>query len=439
MIAFRLVATAAFALLLTAGPVLAQDDGDDGYVESAFGGIIREALTSGDLDSGRDRLGPHLDSEPEAAFGAGLIRFVATIEDLAQALYRHGLAAPDTGRLGPALDLPLPVNPDPESLDYAKVRGVLDGFVTGLDEARAHFEIAGASGDYVVMLDPLTFRIDLDGDGAADASESVGQVMARAFGMASPAGRSRPGTPPAAGASAAGEGGATFPDTLVGFDRADAIWLAGYSHILAAQADFLLAHDFSALVEATFHRLFPRAGLPLQGHDADGHLVIDPDTDTAIADAIALIHTLSWPVVEPDRLRRILERGKAVVAASRANWQAILAETDDRRELVPSPSQTPIVPEGVVTNEVVAAWHETLDTVEQVLEGELLVPHWRFRQGFDLKAWFESSTRTDIVMLVTGLDALSYLRDGPVASADSFAAANRVFGDNLLGYALWFN
>lgn len=86
-----------------------------------------------------------------------------------------------------------------------------------------------------------------------------------------------------------------------------------------------------------------------------------------------------------------------------------------------------------------AAWRATLDVADRILAGELLIPHWRFKQGFDLNAYFESATRTDFVMILSGYGALPYLRDGPVATADSFAEANRVFGDNLLGYAFWFN
>jgi hypothetical protein len=42
-------------------------------------------------------------------------------------------------------------------------------------------------------------------------------------------------------------------------------------------------------------------------------------------------------------------------------------------------------------------------------------------------------------MLLTGYDAIPFLRDGPIADASSFAAANRVFGNDLLGYVFWFN
>ncbi|HHY51505.1 MAG TPA: hypothetical protein GYA10_17365, partial [Alphaproteobacteria bacterium] len=227
--------------------------------------------------------------------------------------------------------------------------------------------------------------------------------------------------------------------STIGLDRADAIWLAGYSQVFAAQADFFLAHDFEDFVNASFHRLFPQAKLPMQDYAEGGQLMLDPATDTAIADAVAAIHTINWPVVEPERLARVLERFRKVTQLSRANWDAILAETDDNRELVPSPSQTSIVPGGAVTDATVAAWRETLDVADRILAGELLVPHWRFRQGFDLAAFFKNAKRFDLVMLLTGYDALPFLRDGPIADAQSFAAANRVFGNDLLGYVFWFN
>ena len=145
------------------------------------------------------------------------------------------------------------------------------------------------------------------------------------------------------------------------------------------------------------------------------------------------------PVADRARFQRVRERLLSVVGLSRQNWDAILAETDDNRELLPAPGQTSIVPDAVITDETVAAWRATLDTAEQILDGELLVPHWRFRQGFDLKAWFETSTHNDLILLFTGMDALPYLKDGPVADVESFAAANAVFGNDWLGYAFWFN
>lgn len=397
------------------------------------GDLAAEALYSGDLEGGIARLEPLAADDQEAKFGLGLIRFVTAVEGFAQALHRHGFTAPDGGpMMGRPLAMPVPVNPDPEPLTYEKLRTVLQQLVDTLDEARPVLLEAGASGDYVVPIEPLKIRIDVDGDGRATEAESIGVIVGTIAGMATIPGPTDPGAPPPSRPPE--------PQVTIGFDRADAIWLAGYSEVLAAQADFLLAHNFERMVQATFHRIFPRAGLPMQDFvTATGSLMLDPQSDNAIADALALIHELSWPVVEPDRLRRVLTRLRHVTELSRRNWDAILAETDDDHELLPNPSQTGPNPEAKITDAQVAAWRATLDTADQILDGTLLVPHWRFQKGFDLEAYFDTATRTDLVMLITGYDALPYLKDGPIASAQSFGEANRVFGDALIGYAFWFN
>lgn len=437
----RLAAAAMCIALALPAPAHASEAGD----------ILRKHLYEGTLQQGIDELTPLHDTLlPEAWFGMGLLTFVQGIEHLAQALYRHGLAAPETGPMGPPLLLPVPLNLDPEPLDYQKVRAILETLVSDMDAARALLEDAGAFeeafGYYVVPLDLLKFRIDVNGDGKSEESESIGSVIARAFGTDPSSFVTEP--VPAPDKKGAGDKASktpvapeppAIPEAIIGFDRADAIWLAGYSQVLAAQADFLLAHDFETTVNATFHRLFPKAGLPMQDYAQGRMLMLDPESDNAIADFVAAIHTINWPVVEPDRLKRVLTRFQAITGLSRKNWEAILAETDDNFELVPNPRQVSLVPEGRVTDEVVAAWMETLDTADKVLAGELLVPHWRFKQGFDLKAYFETATHFDLVMMLTGYDTMPFLKDGPVATAESFAAANRVFGDEFLGYVFWFN
>ena len=65
-----------------------------------------------------------------------------------------------------------------------RFRTMLSDLVTRMDAAKALLEAGGESGDYVVMLDPLLFRIDLNGDGTADEAESVGALLAPLLGMA---------------------------------------------------------------------------------------------------------------------------------------------------------------------------------------------------------------------------------------------------------------
>ncbi len=368
---------------------------------------------------------PHAD----ACFGLGLIDLIGAVEGLSQGFYRHGGVTPrlPAAAMMLGLDADLssgPANVSPEALDYAGLRGILSNFVTGLDRARASFETAGAEGDYVITLDPLRVRLDINGDGDVGERETLAMLLGEQLAL--PQGKSK--------------GDKTVaPDFSIGFDRADALWLAGYSQISAIPFDMLLAHDFSRLFEAVGHRLFPEAGLPMQDYSRGGTLMMDPETDTFLADLIAGLHTSNFPIVDKDRFAGVQARMQAVTALSRQNWAAILQETDDNRELVPSPRQTSLVPDQPVTEEIVEAWMATLDRVDEILAGKLLLPHWRFRRGFDLNAYFATATETDIVMLLAGQGALPFLREGPIADADSFAEGNRVFGENWPDFAIWFN
>jgi hypothetical protein len=409
----------ALAAAMLPGVAVAGEAGD-ALVQHLYAGTSAEGLSS--AISGCDA------GDSEACFAAAMYSLVLAYEGFAEDLYRYGAATPSMPAAGALLGLGMggntaePANPDPEPLSYDKLRAML--------ETRAAFIRAGESGDFVIRIDPLKVRIDFDGDGAAGPDETLGTLLTSAGVFMDPfddntSGKSKSKAPE--------------PDTSVGFDRADAFWFAGYAQIAGSPLDLILAHDFSGFFDAYLHRVFPASGLPMQDYSRGGTLMMDPESDAAIADVVAAIHTLSFPVVDAERLGDVRERLLEITALSRRNWDAILAETDDERELVPSPAQTSIIPDHDVTEEVVAAWMATLDTLDSILEGELLLPHWRFSQGFDLKAFFETATKTDLVMIFTGQGAVPFLAAGPVADADSFAEGNRVFGDAWPNFVLWFN
>jgi hypothetical protein len=413
-----IVATGILAAASVAAPVQAQSGAEQ----------LRGFLYEGRIAEGIETFAGRPD-DPEAAFGLGFLTFVSGVEGLASAFYRHGFD-PERGiATSPIFGMPSSSvrSEKPQAIDYDAYRGYLETFVEVMDEAHDLLLAASEDAGFAVEIDIMRVRIDIDGDGAASEDETIGAFIAQGTGIVAP----EMGLEDEFG---------EMPDASFAFDAADAIWLAGYSQVLAFHADFALAHDFGDFFDAVMHRLFPGAGLPMEGYTPVESLFMDRDSDALIADAIAAIHTLSWPVIDRERLLRARDRALGVIALSRRNWEAILAETDDNLEFIPSPYQTPVHEEMAINKAMISAWHEALDSAEKVIRGELLLPHWRFAGvGFDLDLYFEEAERTDLVLLLTGYGALPFLREGDIASEDDFAAVNEVFGDDIWGYAFWFN
>jgi len=507
--------------LMAAGGTMAGEAGD----------ILAARMADGHFAAGLAALGTIETRDNEALFAEGMLTFAAGIERFVQAMNRHGFRPPADEAMAMVMGVPVTAAEQVASatpLDYEGFRAIAQRLVSDMDAARDLLSEAGQSGDYAVPIDILSFRMDVNGDGVADETESLrtlALMMGEDFAESDPAVSfeseepalpreeqpetttepmpevepegMRPMMPVAVPAASSTEGDkrletskeeageaadpAAEPDTqaeggqaaemqldgspsaeapaedipadqvqneaepqvpsvVVVFDRADAFWLAGYSQVVASQADLLLAHDFSDLFNSTFHRLFPDAGLPMAvfGNIPDEFLGMLEDM-TLAADAVAFIHTLNFPVVDQPRMQGVRQRLLSITDLSRRNWEAILAETDDQRELVPSPRQTPLSPEMRVTEEMVAAWMQTLDSVDALLEGELLLPHWRFAKGFNLKSYFETATRTDLVMILTGYGALPFLSDGPIADMETFRPAMEAFGEEFPLFVIWFN
>ncbi len=387
--------------------------------------LTRQHLYAGTLAAGEGELSARIaadGTDREARFGLGLLRFARAIEHLGQGLYRYGLTPPRTFSV-PILRFPVPHNPAPAPITYEAFREVLKTFDADLASADAALEGVG-DGNVTVVLDLGRIRLDLKGDGKPTDDETLAAIIGHLS--------QSPGAQPAASAS-----------LEVKFDAGDAPWLAGYSHALMGLCDFLLAHDVQASFDAVSHLFFAKSmapaaaalSRPLPPGSIGSGL---PDT-AAIADMIALIHTINWPVVEPERMRAVRSHLKAMIGLSRKSWALILAETGDDREWIPNPRQTHVALGMRVSQTQIDAWMSALDEADAILDGRLLVPHWRFGRGIDLKAFFEAPRTFDLMMFMTGSGAVPYLADGPVSSRQRWAEITMAFEDNFLAYAFWFN
>jgi hypothetical protein len=384
------------------------------------------AKTVADRNSALASLEAAPPGDPAAAYAAGAGEFFTALEILAGGLHRHGFESPQSFML-PLMRLPVPENPTPEPLTYEQFRAILVAFRDRLETSARTLGSVPADANIGMEIDLTRVGIDLNEDGTIAPDESIAAIMASL---------SRGGAAP----------DDATPALTFRFDRADGFWLQGYAEFLMAQADFWLAHDFRGTFDGSFHMLFPRAKLPLQD------ILVPPDgginggifsSEWRLADFISLVHLVNWPVVEPERRQAARRHLLEMIRLSREDWKAIRAETDNDREWLPGPQQKGANPlTGLeVGEEQVQAWLAALTMAEDLLEGRVLLPHFRITgKGINMKRFFDEPKPFDLVLSITGPAIAPYLESGKILTSEEFEQIQREFGGaGFLTFALWFN
>lgn len=386
--------------------------------DEAANRIAVEHLYAGTLAAGDAELAAILAADPkndDARIGLGTIRFVRSIENLSQGLYRYGLKTPRSFLL-PILRLPVPENPNPDPLTFDDFQALVANF--SKDLALAEETLVGVGPEVKLRLDLRKLHYDINGDGRIMEDESFVAVVQQVTGMPSDA-------MPA--------------DLTFAFDQGDALWLRGYTHVLMGFSDFITAHDWHESFESTFFHFFPKMESPFAA------ALAPPDDNNPmfaegapIADFISFFH-IRWPVSDPARMAGVRTHIKAMIDLSGESWDSIEAETDDDLEWLPNAHQKSPFESIQVSAEQIAAWRGVMDQAELVIDGKKLVPHWRFSKGFNLARVFDEPRPLDTVLWITGPAALPYLEDGPVSTSEDWNAMVDAFGGRFGIFAVWFN
>ena len=399
--------------------------GDPAATGSETSQRLEAFLTTGRVGEARQAFAESVAAQPlddEARFALGIAQFLQAVERLGQGFYRYGLEPPPILAMAmPYLRLPLPQNPSAEEIAYDDLRGVINQWAKDLREVE---RTLGQLSEVDIRL-PLRIgliRLDWNSDGSAADSESLWQLYVHVNVNASR-------IPP--------QRIETFE---IGFDRADAYWLQGYCHLLSATAEFVLAHDFRDLFERTAHLFFPKAQTPYAflKHERPSAGLGSYDE---ILDALAWFHLIRCRVVEPERMRSAHSSLLAMIDCSRRMWKAIAAEGDNENEWIPGERQTSVLPNGRMTAEMIAGWHDFLSEAEALLRGQKLVPFWRGHggQGVNLRRVFLEPQTFDLVLWIQGTAAAPYLSEGPLTSPDTWRRFEMTFRGQFVGFALWLN
>jgi hypothetical protein len=358
------------------------------------------------------------------AYADGVLKFNQAVETLGQSLYRYGLEAPQTRDLAmilPVMRMPVPTNPNPEKIDYQAFRKILETLVIDLDASEAALASAGeVEAKLNVNLTTIGYDFNLDGKRTPD--ETLPAILTGMLG---------PNVTPSS-------------DFSVKFDTADIYWLRGYGRFISGFAQFLLAHDFEDTFNKTFQIYFPRSGLAVgeklrANRSSAGIYIGSPEGEGTIADAIAFIHLINWPTVEAARLDDARKRWSEMADLSPKSWAAARKETDNDREWLPNAKQTQAITGSVNSDETINAWLAVMTEFKEILDGKKLMPHWRFDKGLNMKRFFTESKSFDLVLMITGTDAVQYAEDGPVSTSARWNELMSAFQGNFLGYAVWYN
>lgn len=381
--------------------------------------LVEEYLFKGDLAGGEKALNEAIKKSPDAddlKFQLGALQFIRAVERLSQTLYGYGFNE-QVGMMSGMIGIPVPHQPKPKTISYDDCRKIMETWLADLQRAEATLAQVKQA-DVKMPLHFAMIRLDFDGDGTAAEDESIWRVFARLGGAPTP------------------EGSAAL---VFDFDRADALWLRGYCHLLMALDEFVLAYDFRELFERTGHLIFAKVKSPYEYLHSGPKIFEMSGVD--IADVIAFVHLLNFPLKDAARTKSALAHLQSMTALSRDMWKIVMAETDDSHEWIPNPKQATVIPGGNVTEEMTRDWTLFLDEIDAILAGKKLIPFWRSDdgRGINLRRVLSEPQPFDLVLWIQGSAAAPYLEKGPITTPEVWQRLQRTFQGNFIGFAVWFN
>ncbi len=380
--------------------------------------LVEQFLQNGRLAEGEKALAEAIKKSPEAdelKFQLGALQFVRAVEHVAQSINSYGLN--NFQGIIPLPGVPAASSHPPKAISYDDCRKIMENWLSDLQRVEATLAQVKKA-DVKLPIHFALIRLDLDGDGKADEDETMWKIFARMGG---------------------GSTAESAADFYIAFDLADALWLRGYCHLLMAIDEFFLAHDFHELIERAGHVIFARVKSPYEYLQTGPKIFEMGHID--IADVIAFVHLMNFPVKDAARLKNVLTHLESMTRLSREMWKLVLAETDDDHEWIPNPKQTSPIPGGKVTEEMVKDWMIFLDEADDILAGKKLVPFWRTSdgRGVNIHKIFTEPRPFDLVLWVQGSAAAPYLEKGPVTTPEVWRHLQQTFEGNFIGFAIWFN
>ncbi|MDP5361909.1 MAG: hypothetical protein NWP79_07185 [Paracoccaceae bacterium] len=362
------------------------------------------------------------DPSPSDRFALGGALFLQGIETAFQERYRVGIYDLNLGI--PGLSTELNFNPNPAPFTPNVIYDLFAQIGTNMD--RAQEAMAPITGDDMVSvtLDLNQIWFDINANGARDDAEALLPIMVPLFVNRWEAAETL--------ATLEAAGGAP----TITFDTSDVAWLQAYTHVFSGTAEMVMAFDPTDVIAKVQTNAETIAAL----RDGPAPMMFFSDNDETIADIITIVLGVLEQEPDPTHTRAALADFRAVIAHNLVFWDRVRAETDNKREFIPNATQQSAL--GMLfPQNIDSAWQAVLMDASQVLEGELLIPHWRTGQtvGINLNAWLENPSSLDVVGVIAGSDLAPYMEAGPLVTTEAMDEFGRLTGGNFALFAFTLN
>ncbi|RQP05850.1 MAG: hypothetical protein D1H97_10710 [Paracoccus sp. BP8] len=344
---------------------------------------------------------------PEERFAIAGLEFLGAVESAWRWRVRHGITPFGAALFGFSTELPQTVTPQP--MPPEALAEQTEATLAAMARSRAALEGLAGGEDFGLAISLGDLWFDLDGDGRRAPGEGAAELLEGVVWSGSPALDPDTGKP--------------VPPALpvIRFDRADAAWLAAYTHLVSGGAELLLAFDPTPSLQKVFAT---RARID-ESRRAGGEGVLPPMMDDAI-DPLAIAIDMLRHQPDAGRTRAARAHWRQTIAENRRFWTLVGQETDNAGEWIPNDRQVSATgiafPPGTGI-----AWQAVLADGEALLAGDRTVPFWRGPLGIDLAAWLDNPAPLPVDGVIQGWALADYFSEGPPVSPENF----RRFSDML--------
>lgn len=388
------------ALTLAASPVMAE--------------TLSEEIGRAGLGATEARLAALPSPTNEELFALAGLRFLGGVEAALQLRWQTGIRA-DWSEL-PILRLPIPENPTARPFVPADFTALITGLDADMESAREALARLG-EGPFALDIRLADLWFDIDGNGQRGEGEDIGSVAGLTLG----GGRM-------VNAAAA--------DPVITFDTADAAWLSAYTNFLSGFASVTLAYDPEPAIQRVMDS---SAAIYALWGDTPPPNALDMMFGRQVDRIAMVLHALSKT---PDKALAADAHAHflAMITENRRFWSLVALEEDNHNEWVPNARQVSGL--GVfVPPETGERWLAVLAEAERALNGEVLIPHWRYgaEAGINLKRAFEDPPAVDLVTWIQGEGLLPYAEKGPRMTTQAWNDFERLVSGDAVLFAVFLN